>query len=333
MLGAIYDNIVATPITLKDDDEARRAAATASVPSTDERARRLLQSQERAELVAAGQEALSAMVGGGGGAASAAGGGRRAGGAQTYYSFADVNVADHALPLWETAWAPVFACFSVVLETAADEDRDIINPCLRGLAQAIHVSGLLGTAVPRDACVSSLCKFSTLEPGSGVREMRGKNIACVRALMNVAFNEGDRLGTAWGPILVCVSALARLLNKAAGGMEDSAYFATAAPRKSAGGARQGGAAAAASPQQQKNVSAAAVAAQRAAAEKARAAAERDAAIEAANARLLAATVEEASVTRLFTRSIGLSDEAVVHFVTQLAAVSLAELQVSARSVR
>ena len=50
-------------------------------------------------------------------------------------------------------------------------------------------------------------------PVAKVREMRGKNIACVRALMNVAFNEGDRLGTAWGPILVCVSALARLLKK------------------------------------------------------------------------------------------------------------------------
>ena len=57
-----------------------------------------------------------------------------------------------------------------------------------------------------------------------------------------------------------------------------------------------------------------------------AAAERDAALEAANARLLAATIEEASVTRLFTRSTALSDAAVVDFVTQLAAVSLAELQ-------
>jgi Sec7-like guanine-nucleotide exchange factor len=327
-LSAIYDNIVSNAISLKEDDDKRKQAQTQT--AGDEKSRKMLQAAERAELVKAGQAAFSsarrrdqpqgaaatASVGGdsaadsgtsattGNGAASSDGssaGASRSSGRYGYISIHDVVLSDHVKPLFDVAWVPLLAAFSVMLEMTGDDDPRTINACLVGFAQCIHIGSQLRLDVPRDAFVATLAKFTNLEPpGSGVREMRGKNIACTRALLNIALNEGDRLGSAWGPVLVCASLLARYLLLAQGGREDSEYFAARAQKAGGSAGGPGG-----HPLQQQS--------------------ERDAIFERANAALIASAVAEADVTRLYTRSVSLSNDAAVDFVQQLVNVSLQEL--------
>src|SRR5262245_16310241 len=57
-LSAIYDNIVATPISLREDDDKRSRMPVGGAP-VDERQRRALQAAERAEIVQAGQAAIA----------------------------------------------------------------------------------------------------------------------------------------------------------------------------------------------------------------------------------------------------------------------------------
>lgn len=336
-LGAIYDAIVATPISLREDDEKRKVVEAKGGPA-DERQRRALQAAERAEMVIAGQAAMtqarrtalaqqqassaaSAVRLSAGGEAPAAGDD-----GSGYYTIHDVsNLGDHVRHMLDISWAAFLAVFSVILETAGDDDARAINTCLVGFAQAIHVAGSLGCATERDAFVVSLCKFTCLDASAtsgvgGLREMRPKNVACTRALLNIALNEGDRLGRAWGPVLVCMSQLARLLVLAAGGKEDSEYFSDAGrPLAGTGPAapppvRHGAA-----------TTAAAAAAARASG------LERDAAVERHNASILRGAVDEADITRIYTRSTALSSTGVVDFVTQLAAVSLQELAAVVRA--
>ena len=299
-LGAIFDNIVSTPISLREDDDRRQRVAPAT---GDERQRRAAQAAERAEMVQAGTAAIA------GHRSTAA---RGAADADAYITVDDVALGDHIRPLFEVSWAAFLAVFSVVLETAggpggggsgnaaaADDDPRTINACLVGFAQAIHVAALLGMATERDAFVVSLCKFTALEPSAGVREIKPKNVACTLALLNIALNDGDRLGRSWGPVLVCASQLARLLMIGQGGREDAAYFGAGAAASGGGGSR------------------AAASSNTAADRAARAHAEHNAAIERNNAAVLSAAVAEADVTRIYTRSTALSPDAIVDFVTQV----------------
>ena len=73
----------------------------------------------------------------------------------------------------------------------------------------------------RDAFVTSLAKFTFLD---SVREIQQKNIDCIKTLIAVALHEGNHLRQSWGPVLNCVSQLARLQLFAAGAKSDDTYF-------------------------------------------------------------------------------------------------------------
>ena len=148
-----------------------------------------------------------------------------------------------------------------------------------------------------------------------MREFRGKHIAAMRAMLAVAFNDGAILGAAWGPVLVCVSSLARLVNISQGGKEDAHFFAAPpGQRERELAAREQALREAPNP-----------AAARREAERVRQALDRDVRTEQLNAALVGAHVREADLTRLYTRSVQLPSSAIVDFVTQLAAVSIQEL--------
>lgn len=325
-LGAIYDSIVSNPFTLREDDALRHKAAA---QTADERSRRAMELAERADIVKQGQMAMTvarrqttqrlssataaadggdgAEAGSGedGGASSGSGGGLVLGEpGLSYVSVQDVFLPDHVRPMFEVAWGPLLAVFSVNFEQAGESPEDgwTVNACLAGFNQAIHVAAALRMDTERDMLVSTLCKFTQLEPGQGVRELRAKHVAAVRALLSMCFNEGNRLGAAWGPVLVVVSNLARMLNIAAGGKEDSAFFniAVNVPKDNSAAARRE-------------------------AERIARQIEREIAIERANAMVLTQAVAEADITRLYTRSATMSSDAIVDFVTQLAAVSLQEV--------
>jgi len=108
----------------------------------------------------------------------------------------------------------------------------------------------------------------------------------------MAMNEGEQLGCAWGPILVSVSSISRLINMAYGGKDDAMFFSGFD-----GGSAKGSGSAG----------------------------EREYSVERNNASLIASAVKEAEITMIFTKTSKLTGDAVAHFVAQLAAVSLSEL--------
>ena len=58
----------------------------------------------------------------------------------SYYTVHDVSLGDHVRPMFGCTWAAFLAVFSVILETAGDEDARAINACLVGFAQVRSTS-------------------------------------------------------------------------------------------------------------------------------------------------------------------------------------------------
>lgn len=61
--------------------------------------------------------------------------------------------------------------------------------------------------IARETFVNSLAKFSLLDT---VKEMRPKSIECVRALLDIALEDGNFLAESWASVLRYTSQLARL---------------------------------------------------------------------------------------------------------------------------
>lgn len=62
-------------------------------------------------------------------------------------------------------------------------------------------------SIARETFVNSLAKFTLLDT---VKEMRPKSIDCVRALVDIALEDGNFLSESWGSVLRYISQLARL---------------------------------------------------------------------------------------------------------------------------
>ena len=62
-------------------------------------------------------------------------------------------------------------------------------------------------SIARETFVNSLAKFTLLDT---VKEMRPKSIDCVRALVDIALEDGNYLAESWGSVLRYISQLARL---------------------------------------------------------------------------------------------------------------------------
>lgn len=61
--------------------------------------------------------------------------------------------------------------------------------------------------IARETFVNSLAKFTLLDT---VEEIRPKSLDCVRALLDIALEDGNYLAESWGPVLRYISQLARL---------------------------------------------------------------------------------------------------------------------------
>mmetsp|Transcript_25091 Transcript_25091/g.27905 ORF Transcript_25091/g.27905 Transcript_25091/m.27905 type:complete len:953 (+) Transcript_25091:2-2860(+) len=118
--------------------------------------------------------------------------------------FTATNIA-YVKPMFEIAWCPMLAAFSVVLEDT-DVPR-LIELCLEGFKAAIRVSSIFYLEIERNAFVSSLAKFTFLE---NVEHMQPKNIESIKVLINIAQTEGNYLGDSWKQVLRCTSQLDRL---------------------------------------------------------------------------------------------------------------------------
>lgn len=144
------------------------------------------------------------------------------------------NNRDHIRPMFEVAWEPMFAVFSVLMERTSSENMFVVDLCLRGIRHALRISGIEQMDEPLMSFMLCLAKYTGLS--RPFYPKGAKEIASIKALLATALSEGNHLRAAWKPCLACISQLSRLQLYARGGIDSIVPGSTPArPFKSRGG--------------------------------------------------------------------------------------------------
>lgn len=144
------------------------------------------------------------------------------------------NNRDHIRPMFEIAWEPMLAVFSVLMERTSSENMFVVDLCLRGIRHALRIAGIEGMDEPLMSFMHCLAKYTGLS--RPFYPKGSKEIACIKALLATALSEGNHLRTAWNPLLACISQLSRLQLYARGGIDSIVPGSTPArPVKPRGG--------------------------------------------------------------------------------------------------
>merc|ERR1740138_419685 len=120
-------------------------------------------------------------------------------------NFTHAQNVDHVRPLFEVACWPMLATLAVLLEM--QDHPASVEPCIEGFKHCIRIAARFDMDTERDAFVSSLAKFTYL---TTLKEMKQKNIECIKALLAIGLSEGNNLGPSWQYVLHCISQLERL---------------------------------------------------------------------------------------------------------------------------
>merc|ERR1719443_423789 len=123
-------------------------------------------------------------------------------GASAYVAAQNV---EHVRALFEVQCWPMLATLAVLLET--QDQPSSVELCIEGFKHCIRIAARFDMDTERDAFVSSLAKFTYL---TTLKEMKPKNIECIKALLAIGLSEGNNLGPSWQFILHCISQLERL---------------------------------------------------------------------------------------------------------------------------
>ncbi|GJZ38549.1 brefeldin A-inhibited guanine nucleotide-exchange protein 2-like protein [Tanacetum coccineum] len=134
-----------------------------------------------------------------------------------YYAATDVFILKFMV---EVCWAPMLAAFSVPLDQS--DDDIVIAQCLDGFRYAIHVTAAMSMKTHRDAFVTSLAKFTSLHSPADIKQ---KNIEAIKAMVTIAYEDGNYLQEAWEHILTCVSRFEHLHLLGEGAPPDATFFA------------------------------------------------------------------------------------------------------------
>ncbi|KAJ5344782.1 SEC7-like alpha orthogonal bundle [Penicillium brevicompactum] len=111
----------------------------------------------------------------------------------------------HVGSMFNVTWMSFLSGLSAPMQDTSN--LDTIRLCMEGLKLSIRISCAFDLETPRVAFVTALAKFTNL---GNVREMMPKNFEALKALLDVALTEGNRLHGSWRDILTCVSQLDRL---------------------------------------------------------------------------------------------------------------------------
>lgn len=196
-------------------------------------------------------------------------------------------------PMFENTWSANLAVFSVLLEES--DDPRITELCIEGFMHAIKIAGFYSMNTERDAFVSSLSKFTQIitSGAATVREIKEKNLECVRALLNLATYEGNYLRGSWYYVLDCISKIDYMHVLGTGARRDADFFN--ANKRSAKG----------QPNLQRKL-------------------EREATL-LQNSELIVQSIDFTKIDLIIQRSVHLDPDAIIDFVTNLCQVSREEL--------
>ena len=110
----------------------------------------------------------------------------------------------HVGSMFQVTWMS----FLTALSGSAQETQNVetIRLCMEGQKLAIKIACLFDLEDPRQAFVSSLARSTNLY---NLSEMKAKNVEALKALLEVAYTEGNLLKESWRDILTCISQLDR----------------------------------------------------------------------------------------------------------------------------
>jgi hypothetical protein len=233
-LTGIFERIKEEPFSLKEDDAAREKVAEENTNilgdnggllgaglfgTTSEERKKAKFKKEREDMVQATELLIR----------------RKKGRKSKSENLTDaVDPAHVVKPMFDVTWGAIIGTLSQVMECSNDERS--IAVCLSGFVYAIRISAHSNMSLARDTFLGSLAKFTYL---GSVKELKYKNIEIIRTLINIAITDGEYLGESWGPVLQCISQLARMRMSASGldtdesFLQDSTHSGTSAAKKEA----------------------------------------------------------------------------------------------------
>lgn len=185
-LESLYDSMVHNPISLQEDEEQRTRIESQAAQGASQKFE--LFCRETEKIVNKSQELMKEKV--------------SQSKASAYVAAQNV---EHVRPLFEVAGWPMLATLAVLLET--QDTPNSIELCIEGFKHCIRIAARFDMDTERDAFVSSLAKFTYL---TTIKEMKQKNIECIKALLAIGLSEGANLGPSWLYVLTCISQLERL---------------------------------------------------------------------------------------------------------------------------
>ncbi|KAH9844154.1 uncharacterized protein C8Q71DRAFT_819716 [Rhodofomes roseus] len=195
-LSAIYDDIVSNEIRMKDEVEAMPMVATpgpglagalANVGRDLQKEAYMMQSNNMTSKTEALFKTLMRSQ-------------RK--GSKSNEQFFSASHFIHVRPMFEVAWIPFLAGISGPLQ--GTDDLEVVELCLDGFKNAIRIVSFFDMELERNAFVTTLAKFTFL---NNLGEMKTKNMEAIKALLDVAVNEGNNLKGSWREVLTCVSQL------------------------------------------------------------------------------------------------------------------------------
>lgn len=289
-LRGIFNRIKEKPFSLKEDDEAREKVSRESTrdmfdslfvfegptifgSSAEEKKRENFR-KEREEMMAASEQLFKKRP-------VDKNFSRKS--SEQLEATDSVSPGDVVKPMFDVTWGPLIGTLSQVLESSTNETS--IALCLSGFVYSIRIASHSGMSLARNTFVNSLAKFTTL---GSIKEMKSKNIECIRTLLSIAIIDGEYLGESWSPILQCISQLGRLHLFASGLDSEDEFLQTGSPQltKISEATRE---------------------------------------MEENNGKAVLAAVNEVLIDKVFSSSVTLSARGVVSFIEQLIAVSEAEI--------
>ncbi|GAB7359096.1 hypothetical protein MBLNU230_g5167t1 [Neophaeotheca triangularis] len=234
-----------------------------------------------------------------------------AGGGASKGRFLTASSFKHVGPMFEVSWMS----FLTALSGSAQETQNVeaIKLCMEGQKLAIRIACLFDLEDPRQAFVGSLSRSTNLY---NLSEMKAKNVEALKALLDVAYTEGNLLQESWRDVLTCISQLDRFQLISSGVEEGAVPDMLRAQGQQGGGQSSGGAGAG-----RKSMHAS----RRPTAKPTPSTFHAEIAEESRSADMIR------GVDRVFTNTANLSGDAIVHFVRALTQVSWQEIQSSGQS--
>lgn len=298
LLMEIYDRIAAEPIAINQDSKKVKKEEPNSsfvvFQSANDKRKKDAFNSERLEMVRAGEAMIRQ--------------GKKRG---SVFVRSSISEESYVKPMFEVLWPSIIGVVSQILETT-DEPK-LVELSLTCLQSSISLACRLDHPVARKTMLHVLSKFTTLET---VREMRQKNILCIKILLEIALLEGEYLEESWMVVLQHISQLARLQIFASGGQTDDMFFSESNNGKKS--IRLNFQDRSVGPQSDPLTKLFLGPSK----------AEVNRQVEEANAELISREIDAIWVDRIFLSSTNLSANSVMHFVRSLCEVSMSEISAS-----